>query len=44
MVIVSYLEPLHNFQAQKMVSVFIQTGPYAESIVYLKFFLVSHLK
>ena len=41
MVMVSNLEPLRGFQAQSMVSVFIKIGPYAESIVHLKFFLVS---
>ena len=44
MVIVSDLEPLRGFQAQNIVSVFIQTGPYAESTVHLKFFLVSQPK
>ena len=41
MVIVSDLEPLRDFQAQNMVSVFIQTGPYDESTVHLINFLVS---
>ena len=44
MVIISVLEPLRGFKAQSMVSVFIQTGPYVESIVYLKLFLVSQPK
>ena len=44
MVIVSILEHLHGFQAQRMVSMFIQTGPYIESIVHLKPFLVSQPK
>ena len=38
MVIVSDLEPLRGFQAQSMVSVFIQIGSYVESIVHLKLF------
>ena len=41
MVIVSDLKPLHGLQAQSMVSMFIQTGSYAELIVYVKPFLVS---
>src|SRR5450631_275557 len=44
MVIDSVLEPLRGFQAQSIVSVFIQTGLYAESTVHLKFFLVSQPK
>jgi hypothetical protein len=44
MVIVSDLEPLCGFQTQSIVSVFIQTGLYVESTVYLKLFLVSRPK
>ena len=40
-IIISDMEPLRGFQAQSMVSVFIQTGPYVESHVHLKLFLVS---
>jgi hypothetical protein len=44
MVIISYLEPLHGFQAQSMISVFIQTGPYVESTVHLKLFFMIQPK
>ena len=44
MVIVFYLEPLRGFQAQSIISVFIQTGPYVESTVHLKPFLVFQSK
>jgi hypothetical protein len=38
------LEHLCGFQAQSMVSLFIQIGSYAESIIHLKHFLVFHPK
>ena len=44
MVIVSDLDPLRGFQAYSMVSVFIQTGLYAKSIVHLEPFLVCQPK
>ena len=41
MVIIFYLEPFHDFQAQSIVPMCIQSGAYAESTIPLKTFLVS---